>query len=57
MIKYLWLALAISVQSAYALKLPRSIHRVSDLDTARVEAAEKNKPLIFVYSYEKLKLS
>ena len=32
------------------MKIPRSIHRMDELDEAIVKATKKEKPLVFVYT-------
>ncbi|WP_435692424.1 hypothetical protein [Rubritalea sp.] len=48
------LALLYSYTSSFALELSSSVYRVGDIDKARAEAAEKEKPLVVLYSNSKL---
>ncbi|MDG1356810.1 MAG: hypothetical protein P8P36_01300 [Akkermansiaceae bacterium] len=50
-----FLVLAISLISIVEvslaeMKIPRSIHRMDELDEAIVKATKKEKPLVFVYT-------
>lgn len=54
----LWSSAAASLLLAATLpafEIPRSVHRIADFSKASAEAAERKKPLLFVYTDPALK--
>ncbi len=47
----------LSVTSAIAVKIPKGIYRVADIDKARAAAAEKEVAVAYILFPEKIKIS
>ena len=45
----------VTVTYSQALNIPKTVHRVADIDKARQEAADAKKPVCFIKSMAKLK--
>jgi len=45
----------LSASYLWALDIPKSVYRMADIDKARQEAADAEKPVCFIQSYAKLK--
>ena len=49
--------LGLSVSAAMAFDIPRGVHEIGELEEARSKAADKNKPVVFLFSNKKLEPS
>jgi len=45
----------LSVSYLWALDMPKTVYRIADIDTARQEAADDQKPVCFIQSWAKVK--